>query len=556
MIREVEEIDKLNSDEFKGLKKNKEELLPGSYNLDAIKGVQSFLNKEGFADNKGDALRVDGIYGANTANAVMKYQRANGLGVDGIVGDETWNSIYNKKKKREENKNFEEGLKSKSGGFFYDKIQTIRKAQRNLGIDTGEEVDDESNSEEDFHDRVRRRWETGSSGKNTDVWKAPKSEKFSDKPGKGQEMRERKRPDREQMPWEAISEIEGRNIPNKPGEPWREKMPDVQAKPWQRNTPKARRQTPGGRYVPDTIRGKWRNYSFPEGFGASRQNVAARYGDGYDYALKNTGVAIEEFSGKQKHEYGYLDKATGYVKEKAREAKEYIETKAEKAKDFLDKTQIAKNKDYREHYNFEEKDAKVILTEVFDNAMDIAAKNQDMFAQASINSTREKIKNFDEKSIVTAYYLNDSDGAGTFGHAGVLLVNKDGKGILFSYYPQNADDYTSLVTDYSDSEMRIEVFDHLGIEKLLSGESITVPSTSGEKRTENYNRYTKFHIGTDNGKAMFEQAVAIAGVSPEYNVVLHNCDHMALSILWAGKIVIDKDLFPNNTYRGSEGIDV
>ena len=102
MLRDTEEIDALKSDEFKKLKTDKEELLPGSYNTEAIKGVQSFLNKEGYTDKKGDKLKTDGVYGANTANSVMKYQSLNGLSVDGIVGDETWNSIYKRKKKREE----------------------------------------------------------------------------------------------------------------------------------------------------------------------------------------------------------------------------------------------------------------------------------------------------------------------------------------------------------------------------------------------------------------------------------------------------------------------
>ena len=60
----------------------------------------------------------------------MNYQRSNGLAVDGIVGDETWKSITNKKKKKDENASFIESLKTKSGGWYYDRIQSIRKAQR------------------------------------------------------------------------------------------------------------------------------------------------------------------------------------------------------------------------------------------------------------------------------------------------------------------------------------------------------------------------------------------------------------------------------------------
>ncbi len=37
---------------------------------------------------------VDGIFGPRTEDAVLKYQRDNGLSVDGVVGDETWKSLF------------------------------------------------------------------------------------------------------------------------------------------------------------------------------------------------------------------------------------------------------------------------------------------------------------------------------------------------------------------------------------------------------------------------------------------------------------------------------
>ena len=40
------------------------------------------------------ASGADGIYGANTANAVRQYQQANGLGVDGIAGTNTQGKLY------------------------------------------------------------------------------------------------------------------------------------------------------------------------------------------------------------------------------------------------------------------------------------------------------------------------------------------------------------------------------------------------------------------------------------------------------------------------------
>ncbi len=48
-----------------------------------VKKLQQALNDNGYP------VAVDGIYGVNTKNAVMEFQRNNGLKVDGIAGSET-----------------------------------------------------------------------------------------------------------------------------------------------------------------------------------------------------------------------------------------------------------------------------------------------------------------------------------------------------------------------------------------------------------------------------------------------------------------------------------
>ncbi|MNI33670.1 putative peptidoglycan binding domain protein [compost metagenome] len=50
--------------------------------------LQDALNRLGY--NTGT---IDGIFGANTRNAVVNFQRANGLGADGVVGCATWTRI-------------------------------------------------------------------------------------------------------------------------------------------------------------------------------------------------------------------------------------------------------------------------------------------------------------------------------------------------------------------------------------------------------------------------------------------------------------------------------
>ena len=52
--------------------------------------AQDGLNTLGFRTGG-----LDGIFGTQTRNAVINYQRSRGLTVDGIVGCNTWRSLQN-----------------------------------------------------------------------------------------------------------------------------------------------------------------------------------------------------------------------------------------------------------------------------------------------------------------------------------------------------------------------------------------------------------------------------------------------------------------------------
>lgn len=56
---------------------------------DKVSLLQQTLNKKGFS-----AGRADGIYGKNTKNAVIKFQKANKIAVDGIAGKQTQSILY------------------------------------------------------------------------------------------------------------------------------------------------------------------------------------------------------------------------------------------------------------------------------------------------------------------------------------------------------------------------------------------------------------------------------------------------------------------------------
>ena len=44
--------------------------------------------------NRGYSLTVDGAFGPMTKNAVMSFQRSQGIAADGIVGSVTWGKLF------------------------------------------------------------------------------------------------------------------------------------------------------------------------------------------------------------------------------------------------------------------------------------------------------------------------------------------------------------------------------------------------------------------------------------------------------------------------------
>ena len=79
--------------EFKELKSPGYVIYIDSGDTESVLALQKQLNKWGYTDAYGRKLAEDGIYSKNTFNAVIKYQRDNGLVEDGKVGDKSWESM-------------------------------------------------------------------------------------------------------------------------------------------------------------------------------------------------------------------------------------------------------------------------------------------------------------------------------------------------------------------------------------------------------------------------------------------------------------------------------
>lgn len=60
---------------------------------DDVKLMQRLLRSRSFKDNKRHALKLDGIFGQSSAEALLKFQKSHKLEQDCICGERTWNKL-------------------------------------------------------------------------------------------------------------------------------------------------------------------------------------------------------------------------------------------------------------------------------------------------------------------------------------------------------------------------------------------------------------------------------------------------------------------------------
>ena len=169
--------------------------------------------------------------------------------------------------------------------------------------------------------------------------------------------------------------------------------------------------------------------------------------------------------------------------------------------------------------------------------------------QEKIHNQAEKLRKFDDNNFCKAYLLNSSTSAGippiTAGHSAVMLMNTSGEALVFSFYPTNEKLFQNI---YTDGEIRFSVLTDNQAQKALNGEYIySMSASDGEIKTERYDRYKEYNI--ESGYNIYNHAVSLYDNPGKYNLLLRQCDDVAVEILRKVGIDIESKLWPNRTYE-------
>jgi hypothetical protein len=144
-----------------------------------------------------------------------------------------------------------------------------------------------------------------------------------------------------------------------------------------------------------------------------------------------------------------------------------------------------------------------------------------------------------ERHFVGVLYLNKSRGAGLQGHAAVMLVTDDGKGILYSYISDDDRALDMAAAHNTPGKLMKAVDPHhdpvlVDVEKFLQIGQVRVPKFNEEKTTDDlYDRYLYIPAADEQGQAMYQEAEKLYRSPKDYNLYANNCNHTAQQILSA-----------------------
>ncbi|MGO4260709.1 XVIPCD domain-containing protein [Lysobacter sp. TAB13] len=102
----------------------------------AVTALQERLNELGFRDAKGQPLKPDGDFGANTKHAVQAFQRAHGLDDDGVAGAKTLDAL-----KKAGQTTLLSDPANRDNGMYQQALQGLEKLGPQAGFKNREELE-------------------------------------------------------------------------------------------------------------------------------------------------------------------------------------------------------------------------------------------------------------------------------------------------------------------------------------------------------------------------------------------------------------------------------
>jgi hypothetical protein len=157
---------------------------------------------------------------------------------------------------------------------------------------------------------------------------------------------------------------------------------------------------------------------------------------------------------------------------------------------------------------------------------------------------------FDENHIVKVVVLNNNVNA--VGHNGIMLIDKNGRGMFYSYYPEYED---QRAVKGVPGEMRYKELSPKDVAGLLFKDGmVTKPNVTTRNKKVPFEKYSRF-LGMDvdpaDGLKMFTKAQEITNNPGIYKFFTHNCTHVVGEILTAGGFKYDDSRFsavPNQAF--------
>ena len=182
------------------------------------------------------------------------------------------------------------------------------------------------------------------------------------------------------------------------------------------------------------------------------------------------------------------------------------------------------------------------------SALWFAQNSNDKKTQELLHEKALRLRKLDNANFAKAVFLNDSDGASEFGHSAVMLINENGEGLVFSFYPTVESLPDCLSTE---AEVRFSILTSEETENVLTGDGgiKNLIATDGRILDESYDRTKVYDIENWQGEKMYEYATGIYDNPGRYYLLFRNCDYIAEDIFEAGGINIDKHIKPNDTFE-------